>query len=155
MALLKRHEIPENTAINIMPLLDVIFLLLVFFLLTSSLVRPTQIELDLPDSTSGVKAPDSVETIIVAYRYAGGAPFITLNAEPVRDLVALGEAMAALKADIPQTPQVQLQIDRTTMYQEVVSLMDTVRDSGFGRFSLLTIANPGRDGATAAGTPHE
>lgn len=145
MALLKRHEIPESTSINITPLLDIIFLLLVFFLLTSSLVRPTQIELDLPDSTSGVKAPDSVETIVISYRYAGDAPFITLNTEPVPDLAALGTAMTALKADMLQTPQVQLQIDRTVAYQDVIRLIDTVRDAGFSRFSLLTIASVARE----------
>jgi len=138
--MLKRHEIPDNTAINITPLLDVIFQLLVFFVLTSSLVRPTQIELQLPESTSGVKTPD-VQGLVICYRMDGQSPVITLNAEPVADVASLAPALRILRGD-PQNPQARLdiQIDRAVPYQDVVRLMDTARDTGFPKFSLQTLA---------------
>lgn len=138
--MLKRHEIPESTAINITPLLDVIFQLLVFFVLTSSLVRPTQIELQLPESTSGVKTPDA-QGLVISYRMDGQTPVITLNAEVVADVTSLVSALRILRGD-PQQPQSRLdiQIDRTVPYQDVVRLMDTARDTGFSKFSLQTLA---------------
>ncbi len=138
--MLKRHEIPESTAINITPLLDVIFQLLVFFVLTSSLVRPTQIELQLPESTSGVKTPDA-QGLVISYRMDGQTPVITLNAEAVADVTSLVSALRILRGD-PQQPQSRLdiQIDRTVPYQDVVRLMDTARDTGFSKFSLQTLA---------------
>jgi len=139
--MLKRHEIPENTAINITPLLDVIFQLLVFFVLTSSLVRPTQIELQLPESTTGVKTPDT-QGLVISCRMDGQAPVLTLNAEPVADLQTLVPALRVLRGD-PQKPQSRLdiQIDRSVPYQEVVRLMDAARDTGFPKFSLQTLAS--------------
>jgi len=142
--MLKRHAIPEDTGINITPLLDVIFQLLVFFLLTSSLVRPTQIELQLPESTSGVKAPDTA-SLAIAYRMDGETALITLNAEPIADVESLVQAMTILRGD-PRKPQVRLdiQIDKLVPYQDVVRLMDLARDSGFPKFSLQTLSpSPG------------
>jgi len=138
--MLKRHEIPEDTGINITPLLDVIFQLLVFFLLTSSLVRPTQIELQLPESTTGVKAPDTA-SMAIAYRMDGQTPLITLNAEPIADVDSLVQALTVLRGD-PSKPQVRLdiQIDKLVPYQDVVRLMDLARDTGFPKFSLQTLS---------------
>lgn len=138
--MLKRHEIPEDTSINITPLLDVIFQLLVFFVLTSSLVRPTQIELQLPESTTGVKSPDT-QSLAICYRMDGQSPVITLNAEPVTDVQSLVQAMRVLRGD-PQKPQMRLdiQIDRAVPYQDVVRLMDVARDTGYPKFSLQTLS---------------
>lgn len=138
--MLKRHEIPENTSINITPLLDVIFQLLVFFVLTSSLVRPTQIELQLPESTTGVKTPDS-QGLVISCRMDGQKPVLTLNAEPVSDMGSLVPALRVLRGN-PEKPQPRLdiQIDRTVPYQEAVRLMDAARDTGFPKFSLQTLA---------------
>jgi biopolymer transport protein ExbD len=138
--MLKRHEIPADTSINMTPLMDVIFQLLVFFVLTSSLVRPTQIELQLPESTTGVKSPDS-QGLVICFRVVGQKPVITINAEPVADMDSLVPALRILRGD-PQKPQARLdiQIDRTVQYQDVVRLMDAARDTGFPKFSLQTLA---------------
>lgn len=138
MSRLKRHEIPENGAINMTPMLDVIFQLLIFFMLTSSLVRPTQIELRLPDSTSGTKAAD-VKTLVVTYCLKESRPEITLNSQSLSDLDQLGAAMRQLAAGA-ERPPVDIQIDKTVPYQDVIAVMDTVRDAGFPKFSLLTLA---------------
>lgn len=138
--MLKRHEIQENTSINMTPLMDVIFQLLVFFVLTSSLVRPTQIELQLPESTSGVKTPDS-QGLVLCYRINSQKPVIMLNAETVADVESLVSALRVLRGD-PRKPQSRLdiQIDRTVPYQDVVRLMDVARDTGFPKFSLQTLS---------------
>lgn len=138
MAKLKRHEIPENTGINMTPMMDVIFQLLIFFVLTSSIVRPNQIELELPKSTSGVKALNE-QTLVITYRLHETRPVITLNKKPIDSLDHLGMAMKQTGAGGGKTP-VDIQIDRTVPYQDVIALMDTVRDAGFPKFSLLTLA---------------
>lgn len=138
MARFKRHEIPESGSINMTPMMDVIFQLLIFFVLTSSITKPTQIELSLPESTSGVKAR-SEDVITVTYRLESAKPEITFNATQVASLGQLGEVMRRHKGSGSKTP-VDIRIERTVPYQDVISLMDTVRDAGFPKFSLLTIA---------------
>ena len=138
MARLKRHEIPENGSMNITPLMDVIFQLLIFFVLTSSITKPTQIELNLPESTSGVKAAAD-DVISVTYRLESAGPEITLNAAPIDSLNRLGEMMRQHRQSGANTP-VDIRIERSVPYQDVINLIDTVRDAGFPRFSLLTLA---------------
>lgn len=137
MARLKKHEIPENTAINMTPLLDVIFQLLLFFMLASSLIRPNKIELDLPESTSGVKSPAS-GTLDVTYLLKDNRPLIALNGENVESLAQLGERMRAVAGE--EQHEVALRIQKDVPYQDVVAVIDTVRDAGYPRFSLYTLA---------------
>jgi biopolymer transport protein ExbD len=134
----KRHRLQPIGGIDMTPLIDVVFQLLLFFMLTSSLVRPNQIELDLPESTSGVKAQED-QSLVIAYSSVDGNPVIKLNDEPVAALSNLKEAMeAVIKPD--QNPRVDIRIDKTVPYQDVISLMDAVRDAGFPKFSLQTLA---------------
>ncbi|MFC1462835.1 ExbD/TolR family protein [Verrucomicrobiota bacterium] len=139
MTKLIKHEIPEDTSINITPLIDVVFQLLVFFVLTSSLARPTQIEMNLPESTSGVKTQETQKSIIITYRLAETAPVMTLNDQELGGFEDLGSSLVAMSAEA-ETPRVDLQIDSAVPYQDVIKLMDTVRDSGFAKFSLHTLA---------------
>ena len=138
MAKLKRHEIPESRDINMMPLMDVIFQLLIFFVLTSSLVKPTQIELDLPDSTSGTKAT-SEKTLVVSYQLSNGRPLILLDDQPVASLDELEAQMKARAVGAPPRP-VDIRIEKIVPYQDVIAVMDSVRDAGYPKFSLLTLA---------------
>lgn len=138
MAKLKRHDIPESGGINTTPMLDVIFQLLIFFVLTSSLAKPTQIELNLPNSTSGTKAT-SEKTIAVAYQLRDGLPLISLDNQPVASLDELETQMKARLAGTAPCP-VDIRIEKTVPYQDVIAVMDSVRDAGYPKFSLLTLA---------------
>jgi biopolymer transport protein ExbD len=135
---LKRHEIPENDSINMTPMMDVIFQLLVFFVLSSSITKPTQIELQLPDSTSGVKSANE-ERLVITYRMKDAQPEITLNSQIMASLDKLGEALRQMSGPAAKQP-VDIQIDKAVPYQDVVAVMDAVRDAGFPKFSLLTLA---------------
>lgn len=133
-----RHEIPEDRSINMTPMIDVVFQLILFFMLTSSLSRPNQIELDLPESSSGVKAQEQ-QTLVVTYRLDQGNPEVKLNGESLKDLDALGAEMRKHAAP-EQQARVDVQIDRTVPYQNFIAVIDSVRDAGFPRFSLQTLA---------------
>lgn len=133
------HELPENSDINLTPLIDVIFQLLIFFMLASTLIKPNMIELDLPESTSGVKNQEP-DLIAITYRLQEGGPVITLNTTPVTDLEALSSSLREFQRPGDETRhRVDIQIDRNVPYQNVISVIDTVRDSGFPRFSLQTL----------------
>jgi len=103
-------------------------------------VRPTQIELKLPESSSGVKTPDT-QGLIISYRMDGEKPAILLNAEPVEDVTSLVAVLRVLRGD-SMSPQdrLDIQIDRAVPYQDVVRLMDVARDTGFPKFSLQTLS---------------
>ena len=43
----------EEVGVNLTPLIDVVFLLLIFFMVSTTFTRETQLQLDLPESASG------------------------------------------------------------------------------------------------------
>ncbi len=137
MARLRQHVIEESRDINMMPMMDVIFQLLLFFILTSTLTKPTQIEVDLPNSTSGTIV-SVVENVVITYQSQDGRPRITLDGQEVASLNDLRQILKNRPVQ-GERPPVEIQIAKTIPYQEVISVMDAVRDAGYLKFSLLTL----------------
>ncbi len=48
-----RRKARESVDINLAPLIDVVFILLLFFVVTTTFTRPTQLKVDLPEAASG------------------------------------------------------------------------------------------------------
>lgn len=136
----KKHELAE-THINMNPMIDVVFQLLLFFILASNFSRPNQIQLDLPTSSSGAKAAEQ-SALVVSYRAAEGKPEIRVNGSEVQGVVQLKQAMLTL-AKPAENPRIEIRIDKSAQYQDVISIMDAVRDAGFPKFSLLTLGSTG------------
>lgn len=136
----KRHEVPPGTFVNLVPLIDVMMQLVLFLMIMGTWSRANQIELALPQSTSTVKAAAEEATPImeVTYQLQDGKPNITLDTQPVASLEALGEALQSSGSGKAE-PIVNVRIEKTVPYQEVIAVMDAVRDAGFPRFSLLTM----------------
>ena len=138
-----RHELPRERGINVTPLIDIVFQLLIFFMIASSLVRPSEIDLDLPDAESGEKAAKE-PALVVSYKPADGGTRIALNEQAVPSLKALGERMK--RASSSKDTRVQLRIASSVPYERVMDLVDTVRRAGHPRFALLTVSEGGQDG---------
>ena len=52
-----RRQRREEVGINLTPLIDVVFLLLIFFMVSTTFTRETQLRVDLPEAVSGSPAP--------------------------------------------------------------------------------------------------
>ncbi|MCG3149007.1 MAG: hypothetical protein PCFJNLEI_02459 [Verrucomicrobiae bacterium] len=133
----QRHEIAPGKTGNMTPLIDVVMQLILFLMLASAAVRPNQIQLDLPESSSSVKSPEK-NILTVTYAVRDGKPDITLEAKPVETLEALGPALQSAGRG-SEKPIVNVRIEKTVPYQDVIRVMDVVRDAGFPKFSLLTL----------------
>jgi biopolymer transport protein ExbD len=111
--------------------------LLIFFICAASLVLPHRIELKLPDSTTGTRATVP-QKLVVSYARQGVHAVIALDESPVPSLPELTARMKTKRTD-PQPPPVDILIEKTVPYQQVVAVMDAVREAGFQKFSLLTL----------------
>ncbi len=117
------------------PLIDVVFLLLLFFMLTSTFTDPQAIDLTLPTSSSGNDAP---ETPIAVAIDDGGVVF--LNGESVT-LDALEAAIAEqLGADADDT--VTLSSDDDVRVQRMVDVIDRIRAAGARNLAFATSPAP-------------
>lgn len=130
----QRHQTDEIN-VNLTPLIDVVFLLLIFFMVSTTFTRETQLEVDLPqaDNTAEVSAQRPVEVVITAegeYR-VNGQGLVNAQARTLR--MALAKA-AADNFELPLT----ISADARTPHQAVVTAMDVAGGLGFTKLSITT-----------------
>lgn len=125
----------EDPAINLTPLIDVVFLLLIFFMVTTTFTRESRLTVDLPeaDAQQAPNAEDPVEVVV-----SQGGRF-SVNGQVLPD--ALGatltrELVAAAAGD--RAAPVLLVADAQATHQSVVTAMDAIGQAGFSRLSIAT-----------------
>ena len=129
----------DEPRIEITPLIDVVFLLLIFFLLTTTFVAERTIDVDLPESSaSAVEAPAGEDLVVVVTE--DGRLYHAGTALDLGDLSRRFEEAA--KAD-PET-KVVLKADRGAAHGRVVEVMERARDAGLTHLSILTADSKGR-----------
>ncbi len=126
---LRRPEV----SINLTPLIDVVFLLLIFFMVSTSFSELTQLVVDLPEAEGSPATTD--EALILTVDIAGN---MTLNGESVpndtRGLsLALRQHLSG-NTDIPVT----LSADAMTPHQYVVTAMDVAAQLNITRLTIAT-----------------
>ena len=126
---LRRPEV----SINLTPLIDVVFLLLIFFMVSTSFSELTQLVVDLPEAEG---APASTNTKLLLVVDAEGN--MTLDGAPVpNDARGLSEALRQRlsgNTDIPVT----LSADAMTPHQYVVTAMDVAAQLNITRLTIAT-----------------
>ena len=126
---LRRPEV----SINLTPLIDDVFLLLIFFMVSTSFSELTQLVVDLPQAEG---TPASADTsVLLVVDVAGN---MTLDGEPVPNNVrglsaAMGERLSG-NTDIP----VILSADAMTPHQYVVTAMDVAAQLNITRLTIAT-----------------
>jgi biopolymer transport protein ExbD len=133
----------EAVGINLTPLIDVVFLLLIFFMVSTTFTRETQLSIDLPEADASPReaAEGEIEILIDesgAYRVNGQG----LVDNGLRTLQA---AIYRLSAGDTTVPLV-ITADAQTDHEHVVRAMDAAGRMGFARLSITT-RQPPRDAA--------
>jgi len=124
------HALAE---LNITPLLDLAFVLLVIFIITTTPIVNDQ-DVDLP---SAAKRPKESKTK-VQYVTVDSSGQMFLNNLPV-DLPALQEKLVTMRLDDPEI-NVVLRGSSKTKYQNVVNVMDILQQANIGKVNLATEA---------------
>lgn len=117
--------------LNIAPLIDVVFLLLVFFMLASSFIEPTSIDLSIPQPTDG--APANTEPLVLDVSVSGT---VSLNGLAL----ALDQIGPELRGRVGERLDraVTIRAEATVPVQVLVTVMDRVRNSGLSNIRLAT-----------------
>lgn len=113
------------------PMVDIVFLLVTYFLINSTLAKNPAIKIELPKSVS---AQSEVQKKIVIY--VDSSNNIYLNEQKL----TLEELPVELKkiAQSTNEPQVVIKGDKDSNYQTIVSVMDYVNQAGISHFNLAT-----------------
>ena len=123
----------QQQGIDMSPLLDVVFILLIFFIVTTVFVRETGVEVDKPQAVSASQLQQLV--ILIA---------ITDNGEVFYDGSSIG--VAGVQATVEQLLRDQvrpvvLQVDKTVPTELLVQVLDAAKLAGASQVSLATVAN--------------
>ena len=125
----------EEPDVNITPLIDVVFLLLIFFMVSTTFERESEIEVTLPEAA--IDAPVEEEFVIEVTINAQGTYFV--NGQRVINTQTSTLKQAMLKvAEGRQDPPIIVSADANATHQAVVRVMDAARQLGFVHLSFAT-----------------
>ncbi|MDX5332769.1 MAG: biopolymer transporter ExbD [Gammaproteobacteria bacterium] len=130
----------ESVDINLTPLIDVVFLLLIFFMVTTTFDRASELKINLPQAAQAPEEQqvDKLELVIDASGtyFLNGNELVNTKPETVRTAL---EKAAAGKTDLP----VIIRADANTPHQSVVTAMDAAQRAGLTRLSIATTRGAG------------
>jgi len=118
-----------SAGLDMAPLIDVVFLLLIFFMLTSSFLQPS-IPLTLPKASASDNPPPAPVFVSVD---TSGAVYINQDAVPRGNFSAALGALLAGRED----RTVNFRGDRAMPYEIFVGLMDEARQAGATQFNIV------------------
>jgi biopolymer transport protein ExbD len=126
---------PDELEINLIPLIDVLFCLILFLVLTTSFNQRAALKLQLPQAQAGV-VPDAGTPLIILVDVEGKY-FIGNNEVLKTDVGSLKEAIVRVAGDDRSQPVI-LRADSRTPHQSVVTAMDALGQLGFVKLSIAT-----------------
>lgn len=122
----------EEPQIGLAPLIDVVFLLLLFFMVTTSFVRDASIALRLPGAGVAASETAALPEVVVA---AGDRFYV--GGEPVAGRRALQAALSTLAAGA-DAGALRIRADGRASHQAVVTVMELAAAAGFERIDIAT-----------------
>ena len=133
-----RRKPRENVEINLASLLDVVFILLLFFVVTTTFTRETQLQIDLPEAASATPPQPSERKPLEVQIAADGS--YALNGQPLArsDLATLSSALQQASAGDSSMPLV-ISADAQTPHQAVITAMDAAGKLGFAHLRISTV----------------
>ncbi len=128
------HRAEESVSINISPMIDMVFILLIFFIVTTVFVEEVGIDVDKPTprppDTFQEKRDEPVMLRVTANNqvlYDGGVVTLTRVETIVRNAIA--------KADVP----IILQVERGALAGIMIQVMDRAKMSGAKKISVTAV----------------
>jgi biopolymer transport protein ExbD len=133
----KRRLTPSAT-VDLIPMIDVVFQLVIFFMVSSTFILTPGISLVLPESSTA--EPVAMTKLVVT---VSGENEVYLNKERY-DLEGLSLALGSISGDArEQIGTVIIEGDEGVSYSVLISVLDTLRKNGFRGINLRTVETEG------------
>jgi len=125
------HQHPPTAKINVTPLIDVVMVLIIFYLIVGKLAAERQGHVQLPSSAVGVQAETHDPVIVTIEAPAPGAatPQVLVNGHTVPE-GSLESVLRTRVAADPGSTIVQIRADRHLPYSDVAPVIKACRDAG-------------------------
>lgn len=134
-----RRQKTAELSVNLTPLIDVVFLLLIFFMVSTSFTASTQLAINLPEA-DGEPAPKSASRLTLSIDAAGvfslNDELIPGNPQGIRRAL---RTAAGDRRDIPMT----IAADGSAAHRHVVMALDAANKLGFQQLTIAAQRPPG------------
>lgn len=128
----RRGQKREDPEINLIPFIDVLLVILIFLMITTTYSKFTELKITLPtaEAEKTVEQPNDLNVTVDA---KGN---YTINGTPVafHDVAGLAEQMKTAAKDA--NPIVKINADQFAMHQMVINVMEAARVAGFERVTF-------------------
>ena len=126
--------------VNLTSLIDVVLLLLIFFMVSTSFVKQSQISIRLPEADSATVVEEPADQIDIMITETGtylinGRELINNRPETIRNAL---RKVSAGNSELPLT----ISADANAKHQHVVTAMDVAGRLGFTQISIATVNDP-------------
>jgi biopolymer transport protein ExbD len=131
---LQQHR-RDDLDVNITPLIDIVFLLLIFFMVSTTFERESEIDVTLPEAA--IDAPQEQSEVIEITISSEGMFFINGKRVINKQVSTLKQALLKV-ANGREDPPIIISADANATHQAVVTVMDAARQLGFVHLSFAT-----------------
>ena len=130
-----RPERKEELELNITPLVDVVFLLLIFFMVSTTFERKSEINISLPNSTEVMKEVNTdILTVAIDAQeriYINDVPLVNSQLSTIREVLSQN-------VDGKNEPMIVISADAKATHQIVVKVLDAARQLSLTRITFST-----------------
>jgi len=130
-----QQERKEDLDVNITPLIDIVFLLLIFFMVSTTFERESEIDVTLPQAA--IDAPQEQNEVIEIVVSSQGEFYINGKRVINKQVSTLKQALLKV-ANGREDPPIIISADAKATHQSVVTVMDAARQLGFVHLSFAT-----------------
>ena len=134
----QRGKQKEHLEINLVPLIDVMMVILIFLMITTTYSKYTELQINLP-SAQAEKQPERPNEIAVLVN-AQGQYVINRNAVAFRSVEQLAEELRRAGGALKE-PVVVISADAAATHQAVVRVMEAARLAGLSQITFTTQSN--------------
>jgi biopolymer transport protein ExbD len=128
----------EPLEINLVPLIDVMMVILIFLMITTTYSKYTELQINLPtaDAEKQLERPNEIAVVVNAQGQ------YVLNRTPVtfRSIEQLAEELRRVGGSL-KDPVVVISADATATHQSVVRIMEAARLAGLSQITFTTQSN--------------
>jgi biopolymer transport protein ExbD len=130
----------DEPEINLTSLIDVVLLLIIFFMVSTTFIREAEINIRLPEASDEAVPAPVAETLEIAISQAGdfvvnGRPLVNNERRTLRRAI---EQLVGDKRDMP----VVIRADAESTHQAFVTAMSVAGELGFQNVAIATVTTP-------------
>ncbi len=128
----KKHE---DLEMNLVPLIDVLLVIIIFLVVSSTFARMSELQINLP--TAEANSPEQKPVVIDVAVDAKGRYVVGKSALSESSVSAIGSALKRAAGD-GKEPTIIINADANTTHQSVINVMEAARQVGFTHITFAT-----------------